>query len=92
MYGLPVQEIEKEVRSKEKVLVIIGSQKVETEVYEKADYNVSVTLQPHSEIAALAVFLDRIFEGKELTKEFKKAKIKVKPRSTGKEVLRQKRN
>ncbi len=88
MYGLPIQEKQKEIRSKEKQLVIIGSQKVEKEVYHESDYNVSVTLQPHSEIAALAVALDRLFEGKELTKEFPGAKIGVEPMEKGKKVTR----
>ncbi|MFH1391245.1 MAG: tRNA (cytidine(56)-2'-O)-methyltransferase [Candidatus Diapherotrites archaeon] len=86
MYGLPVQETEQELRSKDKLLVIIGSQKVEKEVYEMSDYNVSVTLQPHSEIAAMAVFLDRIQEGKELVKKFTGAKIYVEPVAKGKKV------
>jgi len=88
MYGLATQDVEKEIRKKEKVLVIIGSQKVEREVYENSDYNVSVTLQPHSEIAALAVFLDRIQEGNELANEYPGAKIAVKPVNKGKCVLK----
>ncbi|HLC92962.1 MAG TPA: tRNA (cytidine(56)-2'-O)-methyltransferase [archaeon] len=90
MYGLPLQNVEKELRKKEKLLVIIGSQKVEREVYEKSEYNVSVTLQPHSEIAALAVFLDRIFEGKELSKKFPKAQIEVEPVNKGKKIRKAK--
>lgn len=86
MYGIPVEKAETELRKKGKLLVIIGSQKVEREVYEKADYNISVTQQPHSEIAALAVFLDRIFNGKELSRKFPKAQIEVEPASRGKKV------
>jgi len=88
MYGLPVQEVEGKLRNVDKLLVIIGSQKVEKGVYENADYNISVTLQPHSEIAALAVFLDRLFEGKELGKTFKDAKIEVEPVPKGKKVTK----
>jgi tRNA (cytidine56-2'-O)-methyltransferase len=86
MYGLPVQEVEKELENK-KVAVIIGSQKVERAVYEKTDYNVSVTTQPHSEIAALAVFLDRVQKGKELYKEFRGAERKIIPEKRGKRVI-----
>tara|TARA_Y100000310_G_scaffold343077_2_gene449075 strand:- start:19992 stop:20444 length:453 start_codon:yes stop_codon:yes gene_type:complete len=86
MYGLPVQETEQAIRKFNKLLVIIGSQKVEKEVYEMADYNVSVTLQPHSEIAAMAVFLDRLQEGKELAKKFGGAKISIEPVAKGKKV------
>ena len=75
MYGKPIQEIIEELRKNEKIVVIIGSQKVEIDVYKESDYNVAITKQPHSEIAALAVFLDWYFAGKELEKRFKNAKI-----------------
>ena len=39
------------------ILVIVGAEKVPREVYELADLNVAVTHLPHSEVAALAVFL-----------------------------------
>ncbi len=86
MYGIPTQQVEVEIAKKEKLLIIIGSQKVEREVYERADYNVSVTLQPHSEIAALAVFMDRLQGGEELSKVLPGAKIEVEPVNKGKKV------
>jgi tRNA (cytidine56-2'-O)-methyltransferase len=52
-----------------------------------SDFNMSIGNQPHSECAALAIFLDRFFEGKELVKEFKKAKIKVVPQERGKKTI-----
>ena len=71
------------------VLVIVGSQKVPKEFFSNdvSDFNVSIGNQPHSECAALAVFLDRFFEGKELAKGFKKAKIKVVPQERGKKTI-----
>ncbi len=71
------------------VLVLVGSQKVPSEFYsdEVSDFNVAVGNQPHSECAALAVFLDRLFEGRELAKDFKKAKIKVVPQERGKKTV-----
>ena len=71
------------------VLVIVGSQKVPKEFFstDVSDFNVSVGNQPHSECAALAVFLDRFFEGKELVKGFKKAKIKIIPQERGKKTV-----
>jgi tRNA (cytidine56-2'-O)-methyltransferase len=86
MYGLPLSEHEEEIRALEKVLVIVGAEKVPGEIYGLSDYNISVTNQPHSEIAGLAVFLDRIFEGKELNLEFPGAKIKVIPCRQGKQT------
>lgn len=88
MYGLPLQKEIGKIRKQKKILVIIGSQKVTGEVYRKADKNISVTGQPHSEIAALAVALDRIQAGKELDKKFKGAKIKIIPQAAGKKVVK----
>lgn len=91
MYGLKVQEVEKKINKLNKIAVLIGSQKVEREVYEIADYNVSITNQPHSEIAALAVFLDRTQQGKELGKKFLKSKLKIIPQEKGKKVINTKK-
>ncbi len=73
---------------KKDILVIVGSQKVPGEFYSSdvSDFNVSVGNQPHSECSALAIFLDRLFEGNELSKEFEKAKIKIVPKERGKEI------
>ena len=76
-------------QSGKNVLVIVGSQKVPGAFFsdEVSDFNVAVGNQPHSECAALAVFLDRFFEGEELTKGFRKAKIKVVPQERGKKTI-----
>lgn len=73
---------------KKDVLVIVGSQKVPGEFYSSdvSDFNVSIGNQPHSECSALAIFLDRFFEGKALAEAFEKAKIKIVPRERGKEI------
>lgn len=75
------------IRKDDKIMIIIGSSKVPGEIYQVADYNVSISNQPHSEVAALAVFLHEYFEGKELDKKFSKAKIKVVPQAKGKRVI-----
>ena len=90
MYGIPLIEKLEELKKKEKILVIVGSEKVPREVYEIADYNISITNQPHSEIAALAIFLDKIFDGKEFFKEFENAKLKIIPCERGKKVIKNK--
>lgn len=70
MYGLPLEEKIAEIRKQPRILVVVGAEKVPRDVFEKADYNISVTDQPHSEVAALALFLDRYFKGAELSKDF----------------------
>ncbi|MEM5882046.1 MAG: tRNA (cytidine(56)-2'-O)-methyltransferase [Candidatus Aenigmatarchaeota archaeon] len=88
MYGIPLLDKLDEIKKKEKILVIIGSEKVPREVYEISDYNISITNQPHSEIAALAIFLDKIFESKEFFADFENAKIKIIPSERNKKVLK----
>jgi len=78
MYGLPLQEKISEIRRLDHILVVLGAEKVPRAVFERADYNISVTNQPHSEVAALALFLDRYFQGTQLQKDFK-GKLKIIP-------------
>jgi len=89
MYGERVQDVEAEIRAaheSDPVLVVVGAEKVSFDVYEAADWNVGVTNQPHSEVAGLAVFLDRLFEGRELDREWVDADQRVVPMETGKRV------
>ena len=70
------------------VLVIVGSQKVPRQFYspEVSDFNVAVGNQPHSECAALAIFLDRFFKGETLGTPFEDAKMKIIPQERGKKI------
>ncbi|MCD6590773.1 MAG: tRNA (cytidine(56)-2'-O)-methyltransferase [Candidatus Aenigmarchaeota archaeon] len=90
MYGVPIERKIDEIRNCKRLLVVVGGEKVPPEVYEIADFNISVTNQPHSEIAALAIFLDRYFQGKELKKTFRNAKKKIVPQKRGKKVIEHK--
>ena len=102
MYGERVQDVEGEIReaaglaaesggsdaaSPRDVLVVVGGEKVPWALYERADFNVGVTNQPHSEVAGLAVFLDRLFAGDELEREWADADRRVLPEATGKTVV-----
>ncbi|MDO8339677.1 MAG: tRNA (cytidine(56)-2'-O)-methyltransferase [Candidatus Burarchaeum sp.] len=86
MYGEPVDAKIEEIRRSGKLAVVVGAEQVPGEVYGLADYNVSVTGQPHSEVAALALFLDRYFEGREMGTAFKNARVRVVPMARGKRV------
>jgi len=67
------------------LLVVVGAEKVPREVYDLATFNVSVGNQPHSEVAALAVFLDRLLGGAGLGRDFR-GKVRVVPTPRGKVV------
>lgn len=81
MYGEKINEkissVKKEY-SEQDLLIIVGAEKVPRWVYTHVDYNLSVGTQPHSEIAALSVFMDRIQDGK-IKESFEGSEIKVKP-------------
>ncbi|MCC6016509.1 MAG: tRNA (cytidine(56)-2'-O)-methyltransferase [Desulfurococcaceae archaeon] len=87
MYGLPVDDVINSIRERcRKILVIVGAEKVERIYYELADYNISIGNQPHSEVSALALFLDRLWNGVELKMCFKDAKYYIVPSVRGKVV------
>lgn len=85
MYGLPVGDVVSELPDGD-FLVVIGAEKVPREVYDLADFNVAIGNQPHSEISALAVFLDRLSRHKGLRREFSGAKRRIVPSNSGKKV------
>ncbi len=91
MYGMPLKKKIAKIRKNKKLLVIVGSEKVPPEVYKMADFNISITNQPHSELAALAIFLHELQKGKELDKKFPKAQLKIVPQERGKKVVELKR-
>lgn len=92
-YGENIQTsdvIERIRNSGRDLLVIVGSQKVPKEFFSPviSDFNVAVGNQPHSEISSLAVFLDRLYEGRELSMEFNDAKLRIIPQKHGKKVAK----
>ncbi len=94
-YGENVEtsDVMKKIKdSKKDILIIVGSQKVPGEFFSKdvSDFNVAIGNQPHSECASLAVFLDRFFEGKELSASLKNAKMKIVAQPRGKRVTAEK--
>ncbi|MFH1520980.1 MAG: tRNA (cytidine(56)-2'-O)-methyltransferase [Candidatus Micrarchaeota archaeon] len=83
MYGMSLSEKLTEIKKAKKLLVVVGSEHVPGEIYELADFNIAITNQPHSEVAALAITLDRICVGKEFD-----GKIRIKPSEKGKEIVK----
>jgi len=94
-YGENVEtsDVMKKIKdSKKDVLIIVGSQKVPGEFFSKdvSDFNVAIGNQPHSECASLAVFLDRFFEGRELSMSLENARVKIIPQRRGKKITAEK--
>jgi len=87
-YGIPLPHLIEAIKaSPNSKLVVVGASKVPKEVFELATWNISVTNQPISEVSALAVFLDRYFEGKQFAMDFENAEMKIIPSVRGKKVV-----
>jgi len=86
MYGEQVVNVIETVKLKKNILFIVGGPKVPRAYYELADYNVSVTNQPHSEVAALAISLYLLFPEKLTTDDFQ-GQIKIIPDRRRKNVI-----
>ena len=83
MYGKPYKSRMSKIRNEKNILVIIGGEKVPGELYQLADYNVAVTNQPHSEVAALALFLEKF----KLKPNADKPQVRIIPQEKGKKVV-----
>ena len=88
MYGKQVSEVVPTIRDNKKdKLIIVGGAKVPTEVYEESDWNLSVTNQPHSEVAALAICLHYMMDGEEFNTVYEDSKMEIIPNNEFKEVI-----
>ena len=86
MYGENLDKSIKTIDKNKDLLIIVGAEKVPAYIYDAADLNISIGNQPHSEVAALAIFLDRITKSKWIKKRFN-GKIKITPSRKGKKVI-----
>ena len=86
MYGETIENSMDLLDDKKDLLIIVGAEKVPPQYYDIADINVSVGTQPHSEVAAVAVFLDRFTNKAWEHKEFHGDMIII-PSKHGKKVV-----
>ena len=87
MYGEAWREATPSIPTDKPAVVVVGGTKVPSEVFHMSDYNISVGNQPHSEVAALAVFLDSWLGPIDSESIFEGAQIKVLPSAKGKVVI-----
>jgi len=85
MYGEALEDALPRIPRDGDLLVVVGAEKVPRAVYDLATFNVAVGNQPHSEVAALAVFLDRFLAGAGLKRVFS-GKVRIVPSKRGKIV------
>jgi tRNA (cytidine56-2'-O)-methyltransferase len=92
VYGenIETSDVLKRVKSSGKdILIIVGSKKTPDRFFAEnvSDFNIAIGNQPHSECASVAIFLDRFFEGKELARRFKDARLRIVSQKRGKRVM-----
>lgn len=85
MYGEDIDKFFEERKDLEDPLIIVGAEKVPREVYDLSDHNIAVGNEPHSEVAALAVFMDRL--NKRRIDRSVGGEISVLPTDRGKRVV-----
>jgi Uncharacterized protein conserved in archaea len=86
MYGQKVDDALPLVPVDKDMMIVVGAEKVPFDAYKNSDLNISVGNQPHSEIAALAIFLDRYTGGKSLYAD-RNGQMTVIPNERGKTVV-----
>lgn len=85
MYGEPFEPVLRRLRGRD-VLLVVGAEKVPGDVFELVDHNLAIGNQPHSEVAALAIALDRLTQGTWTRKDFGGA-TRVVPNPRGKTLI-----
>ena len=69
------------------MVVVVGGSKVPSDVFEHAQYNVAVGNQPHSEVAALALFMEAWYGQGGTERHFPNARLVIEPSARGKSVV-----
>ena len=86
MYGEPFKEVVPNIPKDKPVVVVVGGAKVPGELFKVSDFNIAVGNQPHSEVAALALFLDCWTDGEGFNREFSEPQLVISPSKSGKDV------
>jgi len=85
MYGERMQDVMPRL-PREDLLIVVGAGKVPRDLFDLVDWNVAVGNQPHSEVAALAIFLDHLLGPAALGREFA-GPLRIRPSPRGKEIV-----
>lgn len=82
-YGIGITEKEYELRTYKNILLILSVSENIKELYNIADFNISITHQPHTIISAIVAFLSVYYHGRELALHFENAEYKIIPEVHG---------
>ena len=86
MYGASYRSVTPTIRRDRPLVVVVGGAKVPSEVFQISQYNLAVGNQPHSEVAALALFLDGWYGSGSAERILDGGELIINPSNTGKDV------
>ena len=86
MYGEPFRKSISSIRRDRSTLIVVGGSKVPGDVYKYCQHNVAVGNQPHSEVAALALFVDAWYGDSGSERKFNDARLVIEGVNKGKIV------
>ena len=86
MYGESLARVMPRLARYRRILLVVGGAKVPPDLYRLSTFNVAVGHQPHSEVAAVAVVLDRL-RGLPRGGAFPGARRAIVPQVRGKKVI-----
>ena len=86
MYGESLTRVLSRLARYRRILLVVGGAKVPPDLYRLSTFNVAVGHQPHSEVAAVAVTLERL-RGLPRPGRFAGARRTIVPQARGKKVL-----
>ncbi len=78
-YGIPLRKMTYRINTYKNILLIATTSESTKAVYTNADFNISISSQPHTCGSSLAVFLHDFYHGRELAMHFENAESKVVP-------------
>ena len=87
MYGESWRESLNSIERGRPMVIVVGGTKVSGEVFRLANHNISIGNQPHSEVAALGVFLESFIGPLDESKHFQGGEIQVVPSLDRKQVM-----
>ncbi len=81
MFGVNLRKLDQTIRTYKNLIIIVSLHEYAKEIYKAADFNISISSQPHTMLSAIAVFLNSYYRGRELALHFENAAYKIIPNS-----------
>ncbi|MEM0149659.1 MAG: hypothetical protein QXW10_02065 [Candidatus Micrarchaeaceae archaeon] len=82
-YGMPMRQAEYVLRTYKNLLIIASFSEKINELYTIADFNISITSQPHTTASSITAMLRTYYRDRELSMHFENAKYKIIPEPHG---------